>query len=100
MRTLLVDDMRTADVTSIRRNYRTACVDAFKNKYDLLYLDHDLGEEKTGYDFIKYCIHHNITFKEVNIVSSNPVGRDNIGFILVGNGYRKVTPFSFIRVSS
>ena len=95
MRTLLVDDMRSADVTKTCRDFRTACTSAFQEKYDVLYLDHDLGEEKTGYDFIKYCIALDITFKNVIVVSSNPVGRDNIGFALKGAGYRQVTPINF-----
>lgn len=47
-------------------------------------LDHDLGEEKSGYDcvkwFIDHCIDNEVKPSEVEIHAhtANPVGRDNI----------------------
>lgn len=47
-------------------------------------LDHDLGEEKSGYDcvkwFIDHCIEKDVKPSEVEIHAhtANPVGRDNI----------------------
>jgi hypothetical protein len=54
--------------------------------------DHDLGEApaKTGYDFAKFLIEHDMDggtmprgFK-FNVHSANPVGRDNIIGLMVG----------------
>ncbi len=85
---LLVDDIRDYDnITKVCRNFQDACVEVNENKYDFLYLDHDLGEVSTGYDFINYCINRDIKFGWIVIVSSNPVGRDNIGFVLRAAGY-------------
>ena len=44
--------------------------------------DHDLGEEKTGYDaakwLVEYCLDYNLDLPKWNIQSSNPVGKENI----------------------
>ena len=55
-----------------------------------LYIDHDLGEGKTGY----YVITELIEVRKnkpyyVYIVSSNPVGIQNIERCLLHNGYKK-----------
>lgn len=50
--------------------------------------DHDLGEEKTGYDLAKYIIEHNISIDGFLVHSMNPVGRKNIVDLLVHYGYK------------
>lgn len=58
-----------------------------------LYLDHDMGEGYTGYEVITILLEEmKIKPREVRIVSSNPVGIQNIGRALEHNGYRMVTP--------
>lgn len=71
----------------------------FVSKYDSLKiipdleisLDHDLGEELTGYDCVKYvvndCMERNAPLPLINVHSSNPVGRTNI--IMYINNYKK-----------
>lgn len=48
----------------------------------LVCFDHDLGEEKTGFDCAKYlvnfCMEHNIELPRCTCHSSNPVGKENI----------------------
>ena len=48
----------------------------------LICFDHDLGEDKTGFDCVKYlvnfCIEHNLELPNCTCHSSNPVGRENI----------------------
>ncbi len=48
--------------------------------------DHDLGEEKTGYDaakwLVEYCLDYNLDLPKWNIQSSNPVGKENIECLL------------------
>ena len=51
-------------------------------KFNAIDLDHDLGEEKTGYDICKYIIENNIKLDRVYIHTSNPVGRDNMKQLL------------------
>ncbi len=63
---------------------------------DAISFDHDLGEfingeEKTGYNCVQYlvdyCIDNNIEFPEYNIHSANPVGKDNMKFLI--ENYKK-----------
>lgn len=50
---------------------------------DMIYFDHDLGNDKTGYDCMKWLVEYIMDNKteslpEVRSQSDNPVGRDNI----------------------
>jgi hypothetical protein len=53
---------------------------------DIICFDHDLGEEKTGYDCAKfvvsYCQEHNLDIPKFDIQSSNIVGKENIRSVL------------------
>lgn len=54
-----------------------------KEHWNVLWLDHDLGEDKTGYDIICWIEENDFTgsIKKPEIiicVSSNPVGRNKI----------------------
>lgn len=55
----------------------------YKNEYVIsLSLDHDLGEEKSGYDCLKYvgkdCMSNWKELPYIEIHSANPVGRKNM----------------------
>lgn len=51
--------------------------------------DHDLGEEKTGYDFAKWLIEQNYIGK-FRIHSMNPVGANNIRQLLKHYGWTEI----------
>lgn len=57
----------------------------------LISFDHDLGQEKTGYDCAKwlvdYCLETNYPLPIVIVHSQNPVGKENIQKLL-SNFYR------------
>ena len=57
--------------------------------YEDLFIDfdHDLGEEKTGYDLAKYILEHDIKIGGFAIHSMNPVGINNISKLLIHYGY-------------
>ncbi|TZF81763.1 hypothetical protein FW774_17045 [Pedobacter sp. BS3] len=48
--------------------------------------DHDLGEEKSGYDcakwLVEYCLNTNLPLPKFEVHSQNPVGRENIEKLL------------------
>ena len=48
----------------------------------IVHFDHDLGEDKSGYDCAKWlvdwCIENDYAVPDYDIQSSNPVGRQNI----------------------
>lgn len=58
---------------------------------DMICFDHDLADnnsnEKTGYDAAKwlvdYCMTNNLSIPNFNIQSANPVGKDNIKYLLI-----------------
>ena len=77
---LYLDDIREPKYHNmcVVRNYED-CINVIANNHiDFLSLDHDLGEEKTGYDVAKYLVQEGIEIEHINIHSANPVGRDNI----------------------
>ncbi len=59
-------------------------------RYEDLYIsfDHDLGQEKTGYDFAKFIVEKGIEIGAFSIHSMNPVGRHNIEHLLTHYGYK------------
>ena len=99
-RLLWLDDFRNPadyvtgdyDITWVK-NYDEFC--SFINEHclpDIICFDHDLGEEKTGYDCAKfvvdYCQQHNLDIPQYDIQSSNIVGKDNIRSIM--NNWHRV----------
>jgi len=87
---LLIDDLRDIKCELIARTYQSG-LDLLKSNYTeihTLVLDHDLGEERTGYHLIKEAIQLNIVPQNVIIVSSNPVGVANISNALQSFGYK------------
>lgn len=92
MKTLLwVDDARNPmEFSPIGRNCKVIWAQSYQEAIDFLEkewpdaicLDHDLGEEKSGYDIAKYivdrCIDEGKKLPEFASQSANPVGRENI----------------------
>lgn len=64
------------------RSYQEAIQFLERDWPDAICLDHDLGEEKSGYDIAKYivdrCIDEGKKLPEFASQSANPVGRENI----------------------
>ncbi len=91
MATLLIDDQRILPVDRIARTYQEGITALAEQHWDALYLDHDLGDfsgtegrELTGYDVACWLEQHPEHLPgRVEIVSSNPVGRRNIEFVLM-----------------
>jgi hypothetical protein len=79
MRTLLIDDKRNIEATRVARTFEDG-IKALSEEgpWDVLYLDHDLGQEdgKDGTGIINW-IEANTQFlpKKIELVTSNPVGR-------------------------
>lgn len=102
MRILFIDDIRNPfdyiDRNSegtflvIARNEYQA-IEALKDyTFDIIFFDHDLGEDRTGYDIAKWIVENNIEIKKgFKIVSANPVGRFNISQLLNHYGYQELS---------
>ena len=57
---------------------------------DFISLDHDLGEEKSGYDIAKYIVEEQIPIGAFAVHSANPVGAKNIRELLTHYGYKEL----------
>ena len=92
-RFLFIDDVRehffneTIGLVDVARTYNQAIEFLNIKYYDVVSFDHDLGEEKTGYDIAKYIIENQIQIGSFYIHSANPVGRKNIEELLLHYGY-------------
>ena len=91
---LWIDDERKmpAEADFWAKSYDEA-IKIFKNNEDKTFivdLDHDLGEDKTGYDIAKYIVEQNIPIIAYKIHSMNPIGRANINQLLSHYGYNRV----------
>lgn len=53
-------------------------------------LDHDLGEEKSGYDIAKYIVENQYKKCRFRVHSANPVGRQNISQLVTHYGYEYI----------
>lgn len=76
------------------RNYKQA-IDAInfyiqRNTTIFLDLDHDLGEDKSGYDVAKYFVKTGYLNMRFHVHSMNIVGRKNITELLTHYGYQKI----------
>lgn len=78
---LFVDDVRDCPVGwALARTYAEA-LKMLESGAEVVSLDHDLGEEKTGYDiacWLEERAFSGFTVPEIRIHSANPVGRANI----------------------
>ena len=101
MKILFIDDIRNPfdyidNVDGVyvvtARNSHDALEALKEFAFDIVFFDHDLGEDRTGYDIAKWIVENNINIKQgFKIVSSNPVGRFNISQLLNRYGYQEIS---------
>lgn len=87
---LLIDDIRDLQCDLIARTPETGiqCLQLFKGAIACAYFDHDLGEDvASGLDVMKAAFDLGIMPDRVQLVTSNPVGRYNMGLLLLDNGF-------------
>lgn len=92
MKSLLIDDMRDIDADVVARTFDAGIEALRTQKFDVLYLDHDLGDpdpNKTGYGVMKF-LEENVDRLpgKIVLVTSNPVGRANMK-VVVDKLYQK-----------
>jgi hypothetical protein len=82
-RHLLIDDMRNIFADDIARTYQEGIAFLRKTKYTHLWLDHDLGEGKTGYDVMCWLEQNQQHLPDKIIcISANPVGNKRINVVI------------------
>ena len=89
-RTLLIDDLKNLPADRVARNYADGIAALQEERWDVLLLDHDLGDfsgpegrELDGCS-VMYWLEANQQHLpgEIIIVSRNPVGRDRITSVI------------------
>lgn len=90
---LLIDDIKDLNIENVARNATDGKIMLRDNPVTHLYIDHDLGEEESGYDIVNWALENDCLPPYVQIVSYNPVGRDNIIRALENAGYVKKNSF-------
>lgn len=86
---LLIDDCRDLGCEVIARNGTVAklILQTPGLFFDCVCFDHDLGTKETGYDVLKWALTHRCLTNRVQLVTSNPVGKENMANLLRDNGY-------------
>lgn len=79
---LLIDDMRDLGTDAIARNAQAGIAMLTAHKWECVCFDHDLGEQESGYDVMKWMLGNAIFPPRIQLVTSNPVGRKNMAFLL------------------
>lgn len=93
MKTLLIDDMRDIKADVVARTYAEGInALAYDGPFDILYLDHDLGEVDINSDYaydpsgygVMCFLEENPQYlpKQIVLVTSNPVGRKNMQVVI------------------
>lgn len=69
----------TEENTFVAKNYAEGIKALQEQIWEILFLDHDLGEEKTGYDVVCWLEKNPINGPAIIcLTTSNPVGRDRM----------------------
>jgi len=87
---LLIDDIRDIPCDIIARTPDAAymVLSSLHEHLDCVIFDHDLGDGvATGYDIMKEAFTMGWLPNEVQLVTSNPVGRSNMQAALKAEGY-------------
>lgn len=88
---LLIDDFREFDVDHIAKTAQDGRQALLSFPVTHLYMDHDLGEysDTDGYKVVTWALERGVCPAHVQLVTSNPVGRDNMARALENYGYQR-----------
>ena len=94
---LLIDDERNLGCDVIARTPDGARQALRGCEFVGLCLDHDLGHVESGYDILVWALNEGHVPPRVQLVTSNPAGRDRMGAALVAAGWKRLTPERYLR---
>lgn len=86
---LLIDDIRDLKCDVIARTPASARKMLAVGGWECICFDHDLGCEESGYDIMKEALSNNFLqdIPQIQLVTSNPVGRENMANLLLSNKF-------------
>jgi CheY-like chemotaxis protein len=93
-RWLMIDDQRDYNADRTARTYEDGIIALQEENWDVLMLDHDLDNPdpaKTGYQICNW-LQQNPQWqpREIQLITSNPVGRDRMALALTNMGYTEI----------
>jgi len=94
---LLIDDLRNTPADIIARTPDAAkqVLQKLEAYITCVIFDHDLGDCESGYDIMMWAINNEVLPRKVELVTSNPVGRDNMINALRQEGYKTKNNLQF-----
>lgn len=94
---LLIDDVKNFNTDIIARNFKAGMAVLRTGIVTHLYLDYDLGSNKTGADILKDGLSENIIPNKVELVSWSPPGLIHMRNILRDNHFESKNNANFER---
>lgn len=83
MKILLIDDRRIFPCDKVAKTYAEGLLALAETQWDVLYIDHDLGTDKTGYDILCWLEQNpQHVPKKIIVVSQNPSGRARMQLVV------------------
>lgn len=95
---LLIDDERNLNTDAVARTAAAGRKLLALGGWDCVCFDHDLGEEESGYDVLKWALDYGFLPAKVQLVTSNPVGRQNMRAALEAYGYKTRDGLTFTNI--
>lgn len=92
---LLIDDCRDLNADVIARTPEAGKRMLALGGWECVCFDHDLACAETGYDVLVWALEKQFLPVKVQLVTSNPVGRQNMRQALEAHGYVTVDGFNF-----
>ena len=84
---LLIDDERNLKTEAVARTAAAGRKLLAIGGWECVCFDHDLGEQESGYDVLTWGLAQGHIPVRVQLVTSNPVGRQNMRAALEAAGY-------------
>lgn len=94
---LAIDDERSPKVDVIARTVEAGTLMLMAAEWEGLVLDHDLGQELSGYDILSWALEKDILPPIVQLVTSNPSGRERMALALESNGYTTKNRIEYVK---
>jgi hypothetical protein len=94
---LLIDDTRDLHCDCIARTPEVAKKLLAVGGFECVCFDHDLGSPVTGYDILCWAIEREFLPNKIQLVTSNPVGRQKMSAALKADGYSTINECEFYK---
>ncbi len=97
---LLIDDVRDLNTEAIARTPEAGRKLLAVGGWECLCLDHDLAATESGYDVLIWALERGLVPANVQLVTSNPVGRSNMRAVLEASGYETRDGINFTTLAN